>query len=487
MQQVSLPPSLTGAMHDLPLPSSNADIPDRFKIEGVIWKKRKRGRIPIWIASRRARELGFTPKTEALFGNIDAIRARAMALSAAEQAWMREYLDPRMPKIARYRDRLDDMLDLYQDHEASPFRRLEYRSQQNTIYHLQRLRKEIGECRVSRLHKLDLDGIYRKFRAPKEAGGKERVAMAHALMVAMKSAASFCTGLYPSADRLLTVLQSMRFEQLPARNAYMTAEMVIAFRREAHRQERPSLALGTTLQFETGLRQGDTIGRWCPDKKIETVHVGKRGHLRADLMWGDGLTWEDNISVCVPADGERLALILQKPTNKTKHRKVAMSDLTMCEMVVEELRLAYPGCITEERALDSDTGQMTTILVPHRELLPADGPMILDEDNGEPWIDSKFRREWREIANAAGIPKEVKNMDNRAGAVTEGSDAEAPDEHLRLFATHSKFNTTRRYNRATLHKSQTVHAARANLRARRRRGLILEHARPALEYQSAAE
>ena len=41
------------------------------------------------------------------------------------------------------------------------------------------------------------------------------------------------------------------------------------------------------------------------------------------------------------------------------------------------------------------------------------GPVILSEASDLPYEAMQFRRMWRKVATAAGIPKEVKNMDSR--------------------------------------------------------------------------
>jgi hypothetical protein len=40
--------------------------------------------------------------------------------------------------------------------------------------------------------------------------------------------------------------------------------------------------------------------------------------------------------------------------------------------------------------------------------------MIVNEKNRLPYTAFEFRRQWRRIADAAGIPKDAKNMDSRA-------------------------------------------------------------------------
>ena len=65
-------------------------------------------------------------------------------------------------------------------------------------------------------------------------------------------------------------------------------------------------------------------------------------------------------------------------------------------------------------------------------------------------------KRWREVATAAGVPLEVKNMDSRAGGITEATDAGASIEAVRHHATHRDARTTMRYSRQTLAKTQSV-------------------------------
>src|SRR5262249_10281536 len=51
-----------------------------------------------------------------------------------------------------------------------------------------------------------------------------------------------------------------------------------------------------------------------------------------------------------------------------------------------------------------------------RNKLPPSGPIIKNERTRRPYSDSQFRPEWRRIANAAKVPKEIKNADSRAPA-----------------------------------------------------------------------
>jgi hypothetical protein len=60
-----------------------------------------------------------------------------------------------------------------------------------------------------------------------------------------------------------------------------------------------------------------------------------------------------------------------------------------------------------------------------RDQLPAKGPVIISEASGLPWYAVEFRRNWRLAADKAGVPRTVKNMDTRAGAISEATNAKA--------------------------------------------------------------
>jgi hypothetical protein len=51
---------------------------------------------------------------------------------------------------------------------------------------------------------------------------------------------------------------------------------------------------------------------------------------------------------------------------------------------------------------------------------PPSGPVVICEWSDLPWTQYEFRRWWRKVADAAGIPKNVKNMDSFAGSKKGG-------------------------------------------------------------------
>ena len=91
-----------------------------------------------------------------------------------------------------------------------------------------------------------------------------------------------------------------------------------------------------------------------------------------------------------------------------------------------------------------------------RDLLPASGPIIINEKTATPYTQSLFRKNWRKIADQCGVPKSVKNMDSRAGAITEATEAGADLHHVQHAATHSDIAMTQRYSRGQAEKIASV-------------------------------
>src|SRR4029077_2448692 len=66
---------------------------------------------------------------------------------------------------------------------------------------------------------------------------------------------------------------------------------------------------------------------------------------------------------------------------------------------------------------------------------------------GLPVRADMYRRWFRQIARASGIPDEVWNMDSRAGGATEADEAGAAVDAIQGALTHTKESTTLRYLR----------------------------------------
>jgi hypothetical protein len=174
----------------------------------------------------------------------------------------------------------------------------------------------------------------------------------------------------PECVRLSVLLRAMHFRLPRVRTERLTedhARLIIA---RSHRQGRDSIGLAQALQFECPLRQIDVIGLWIPQSE-----PGFSDLPFGDKKWMRGLRWS--------AIDKNLIL---RTTQGSKEIEV---DLRQCPLVMAELK-----------RLDT---------------IPTSGPVILDEDTGQPYDPDKFRELWRTIANSAGVPKNVKNMDSPGG------------------------------------------------------------------------
>jgi hypothetical protein len=175
------------------------------------------------------------------------------------------------------------------------------------------------------------------------------------------------------------------------------------------------------------------IGEWVPQKERGTSDV-----LHEGMKWMAGVRWSE-------IDHN---MILRHITSK--RQKELVVDLKLAPMVLDELAIML--------ARDGITAPVT------RDLLPASGPIILREWQKRPYKMHDFRRMWRAIADAAGVPKEVKNMDSRAGAISEATDAGATLEDVRHAATHSDVSMTAKYSRGSADKIANVMRLRAEHR-----------------------
>ncbi len=311
-----------------------------------------------------------------------------------------------------------ELIAAYHNDPDSPVRRLRYCTRKHYENLTARIELQHGYEQISELKSRE---IMRWHEDWSEDGKK--VSMGHALIGMLRTLCGFGATILDSEDclRLSTLLSKQRFEMGKPRIERLTSDQVAAIRRTAHSMGFHSVALAQAIQFECMLRQRDVIGEWVPVREpgiSATLWHGKK--------WLRGLTWDE-------IDGD---LILTHVTSK--RGKPFSFPLRAAPMVMEEF----------ERFT----------------VLPERGPVIVSEANGRPYTAAAFRQLWREIANAAGVPKEVRNMDSRAGGATEATEAGVPLELLRHAMTHSNIATTQNYARGGKETTATVAVARADYR-----------------------
>jgi hypothetical protein len=222
--------------------------------------------------------------------------------------------------------------------------------------------------------------------------------------------------------RIRAVMSALRFPAGKRRTQQLTARQAVAIMRQAHKRGWHSIALAQAFQFELMLRQKDVIGEWVPRRE-----PGESEIVYRDRKWLRGLRGSEINS----------ELILRHTTSK--RQKDIEADLTEAPMVMAEFK----------RLIGK---------------LP-DGPLIVNEFNGRPFTDYEFRRKWRICADAAGVPKNVFNMDSRAGAISEAFDGEADPDFIRDTAAHSDIATTQGYNRGS-HRNRRSSVMRRRVASR---------------------
>jgi integrase len=172
----------------------------------------------------------------------------------------------------------------------------------------------------------------------------------------------------------------------------------------------------------------DIIGEWAPMNVARKLPAGIAILDLEGEQWAGFFTWE-NIA------GWRWRM----KTSKSKYRSAADFDLTKYTLLLPLLEA-----------------------VVHTERSGA----VVKGSFGLPVRADMYRRWFRQIARASGIPDEVWNMDSRAGGATEADEAGAAVDAIQGALTHTKESTTLRYlRRGRSKKISQVAEARSSKRA----------------------
>lgn len=403
------------------MPSAKPKVPDA---PGLNIDPRPEGRWHLfWRAPRWAIDAGYPTKSvpiEGLDANDPADHPAIRLACIVQHDMVREWAaSNRRPKKAV--ETLKDLSDLYQTHEASPFRTVKHNTRKTYTQELGLIERWIGARRLSALGATDFVRWHKEAAASVDGDGGAR--KAQAIVKRLRAIISFgVVAEIPDCARLDTILGKLRFPMPKPRDERMTFEQAAAIIAKAHEMGRPSIALAQAIQFETGLRQCDVIGQWapCDPKDASPYRVGSS-------KWGGGLLWQS-----IGVD-----LVLTLRTSKTG--AVVSHALAEMPLVVAEI-----------------------------DRTPRDrriGPMIVSEATGHPYGPGIFAKTWRKIATAAGVPTHVWNRDSRAGALSEGDEAGAGISQLQRMAGHTTPTMTARYVRgAAVTGSKEIAVLRAKKR-----------------------
>jgi hypothetical protein len=408
---------------------------------GLTWRKFKHGWECRWRARTDLIKKGYRPKYARLFSPTpdnaepgpvaeEWIRERANALQDDMLTWAHGGIEP----TATYNGTWASLIRCYKTDPDSPYGKRRYNTRQSYDVLCKCI---IEKCGNELVEHTDARRVMRIYESWANAG---KIAMGHSVIGMMRTVITFGATLLKDKGKkdcreLKMTLHDLRFTGAKPRVELLTADMAQAIIALSPSIGRRSIGVAQAFQFDLMLRQKDVIGEWVPVSEPGISDVIDRNE-----KWLRGIRWEE-------IDKN---LILKHTTSK--RQKEIEIDLTLAPMVMEELRF-IGGC-----------AEGVTLT---RNMLPVSGPVVINEMNGMPWRNAEYRRKWRELANGCGVPKTVRNMDSRAGAITEASDSGAELEHIKHAATHSDIAMTQRYSRGATDKIAKVMKMRGEQRGKK--------------------
>lgn len=407
---------------------------------GLVWVKNKDSYTARWQARTDLIARGFVPKSVKLWvGTGDPSLAQWDEIADACNSLQREMLvwaRGGLPGVQESFDgSLESLMRAYKSDPDSPYRRLRYASRKHYDALMDLIRRQYATRQIADIKARTLITWHKDWSA------EGKVAVAHAKIGMLRTLFSFGTTMLEDDDcaKLSLALSKMRFAMPKPRTERLTADQATAIRGKARELGRPSIALAQAIQFEGMLRQKDILGEWVPLSEpgaSDVLFIDNDEGVRE--KWLRGIRWSEIDS----------NLVLKHVTSK--RQKEVSINLRFSPMVLDELKIQF--------GFDP--------AVHDRSKLPASGPVIVSEWSGIPWTATEFRRWWRKVADECKIPKTVRNMDSRAGAISEATDAGAELEHIRHAATHSDISMTQRYSRGSESKIENVQRARLEYRNR---------------------
>lgn len=398
---------------------------------GLVWRERKKTWVAYWQARSDLVKRGYAPGAKKLWEGVEPddidkaeIASECNELQSAMLIWGRERdAGGKLYPLVT----VSNLIFKYQNDPDSAFHKKQYEARQGKAALLKRIDKRFGDVMLSEITGRMVLSWYKEW-----SDNGQKVSAGGAFIATLRTMFRFGAGLLDDAEcsRLAGTLSSQSYKGTKPREVALSAEQAIAVRKAAHARGWPFMALAQAIQFECTLRQKDVIGEYVPVKEPGVSDVIRTWNFKGQKKakkWIAGIRWEridEN-------------LILRHVTSK-RNKKIEV-DLRLAPMVLEELQAIFGST--------------------DRAALPPSGPVICERDE-HPYYSTDFRRKWRQVATAVGIPVTVKNMDTRSGAITEAAEAGADMEMVRKAATHSNVAQTQNYSRNDAKATAEVMALR---------------------------
>jgi hypothetical protein len=399
---------------------------ETVKAPGLKWRRLASGLSPVWVADEADVKNGYEPKTvnlKHLGDQPEMLVAKCNSLQADMLLWRTGY---RREQLA-FDGTVASLLRLYEGHPRSPYHKLKPGSLRPYNHYLKSLKGHIGTIRLDDITGVDIFDWHDVW----SDNGRYLAAAAMARAV-LEAALSFGVMMRkPGCSEAAGVIREAR-KKLPrprSRDQAASAEQIIAARRAAHGNGRPSSALAYAIAFEVMLRLWDVIGQWWPMDKGGISDVLDPDHK---TKWF-GLRWED-----ISPD-----MVLTYTPSKTEDRTGARVSFNLLKapMVLEELE--------------------------HWPIEKRTGPMIVSEETGLPYRPTIFAQRWTVDRKKANLPSTLWARDLRASGITEGRASDASIDDAAKVAGHKRTEVTKKvYDRAVLEAADRFAEARVKRRER---------------------
>lgn len=293
---------------------------------------------------------------------------------------------------------VEDLVRHYRTDKRSAYHTVRYKSRRFYDDLSKRVLKDCGRVTLANLKIDDIQRLYESW-----SDGGKKITIGRALVGMLRALVNFGANVLDDGDcvRLSVNLRSMRFSAPKPRTELLTTKDVVAICAMAHKMGFPSIALAQAFQHYLKLPQKDVIGEWVPISEKEPSDIEHEG-----WKWLRGIRWNEI---------DENLILRHTTSNRLKDIEI---DLKLVPAVKEELEPIF--------------GMRTS------------GALIECETTGRPWKTGYFQKQWRKIATAAGVPKTVRNTDNRADDSVENDAVSEPER-----AAEHKLNGHAKKERAT--------------------------------------